>query len=231
MIDMDFVELVAAGQQLTMAYEHILVPSFPADELCSIGDIAALASSGQHLVWVAAEPDGTVAAVAVGEWNPGPRVVLLSYIATRPGMRSGGVGGPLLDRALARWRDTFDPCVVLAEVEDPRHFTASEDHGDPVARLRFYTRRSARALDIPYFQAALGPGKQRVRNLLLMVLHAGPSFAGRGTDTLRGDFLRLYIELYQEACEGTVGTDPEALALFAAIDRPGGVPYLDFSAL
>lgn len=227
MIATEIVELTGPGPLLEAAYQDIMLRSFDDDELCSAADVEALAASGQRLVWAAVDPDGTVAGIAVGEWDAAPRVVLLSWIATRPGRRGGGIGGPLLDHVLECWRTAYDPCVILAEVEDPRRFPVDEDHGDPAARLRFYTRRGARILDVPYFQAALGPAKHRVPGLFLMVLYAHPSFAGQKPDTLRGDFLHQYLEIYQRVCEGAVGTDPDAVALYEAVDRAGGVPYMD----
>lgn len=227
---MEFVELTGPGPLLTEAYDRILTPSFPANELCSIEDVARLAAAGHKLVWAAVDDGGELVGIAVGDWDEGPRVVLLSWLAARPGMRGGGIGGPLLDHVTEVWRTTFEPCLILAEVEDPRYFSGSEDHGDPSARWRFYTRRGGRPLDIPYFQAALGPGKERVANLLLMVLHGDPEFAGELPDTVRGATIHEYIELYQTACEGAVGTDPDAKALYDAIDRPGGIPYIDISA-
>lgn len=225
---MEFVELTGPGPRLTAAYEHILMASFPENELCSLEDVESMAARGAQQVWAAVDGDGETAGVAIGEWDAEPRVFLLSWIAIRQDNRGGGVGGPLLKHVVETWRKANDPCVILAEVEDPAHFTASVEHGDPAARLRFYLRHGARALDVPYFQPALGPGKTRVHDLMLMVLYADPSFAGEAPDTLRGDFLHRYIELYQTGCEGAVGTDPDAVALYAAIDRDGGIPYREF---
>jgi len=221
---MRIAELDAEGPRIDRLYEEILQPSFPPDELCTLESVQFLAGSGRGLVWAAFADDDTILGAAVGDWDPDTRVMLLSWLAVRPGHRGGGIGGPLLDRAMAEWRTRHDPCLILAEVEDPAIHEASEDKGDPVARLRFYQRRGARALDIPYFQAALGPDKSRVRGLLLMVLHADPTFAGDQPDTVRGTVIRAYLETYQRVCEGEVGTDEESARMFKAIDRPGGVP-------
>ena len=224
--NMRIVELDAEGPQIDRLYTEILQPAFPPDELCTVDSVQALAGAGRGLVWAALDDAGQLAGVAVGEWDPGTSVMLLSWLAVRPGLRGGGIGGPLLDAAMADWRRRYDPCLILAEVEDPERHHGSEDTGDPVKRLRFYQRRGARALDLPYFQAALAPEKSRVRDLLLMVLHADPSFTGDRPDTIRGPVLRTYIEAYQRVCEGAVATDEEALRLYAAIDQPGGVPLL-----
>ena len=167
---------------------------------------------------------------AVGEWDEGLRVVLLAWLALRPGVRGGGIGGVLLDAAQADWIARYSPCLVLAEVADPAGHVGNEAHGDPVARLRFYQKRGARILDMPYFQASLGPGMPRVPDLLLLVLHADEQFAGSEPDTIDGRVLREYLELYQRECEGQVATDEQAVRMWEAVDRPGGVPLLSVGA-
>lgn len=204
-------------------YAELLVPSFPADEMVPLTDIEAIASAG-GLMWAARDDAGEIAGVAVGEWDDELRVLLLSWLVVRDGRRGGGVGGPLLDTVVAHWRERFDPCLVLAEVEDPAHHDASAAYGDPVARLRFYHRHGARALDMPYLQPALSPRQSRVPGMFLIVLHADPSFAGTAADTIDAHVLRRYLERYQIDCEGRIATDPDADRMWQALDRPDGVP-------
>ena len=52
------------------------------------------------------------------------------------------------EAAVTTWRADLDPLVVLAEIEDPALHAASDAHGDPAARERFYLRRGARRLPI-----------------------------------------------------------------------------------
>lgn len=218
------VELESAGPEVDELYTEILAPSFPVDEISPLEDFRRLPGSGYGSVIVALDDDDTVLGGAVGEWDADPGVWLLAWLAVREGHRGGGIGGPLLDAALGEWRVRNGPCLVLAEVEDPAKHIGNVAHGDPKARLRFYLRRGARILDLPYFQAALGPEKSRVRDLHLIVLHADPKFAGAEPNTLDPAPLRSYIELYQRQCEGAVATDEEATTLWQALDRPGGIP-------
>lgn len=218
--------LESAGTQLDELYREVFEPSFRSDELCGLESLRALVDLGRGDCWVTLSADGQVLGGLLGEWDPEPGVMLLSWIAIRPGWRGAGIGTPMLEAALASWKVRFGPCLILSEVEDPAHHPVDEAHGDPVARLAFYTRRGARILDLPYFQAALGPGRQRVDQLLLLVLHVDPKFAGPEPNTVSGDAMRTYIELYQQACEGAVATDPQAMALWNAIDRPGGIRIL-----
>ena len=222
---MRIVELDSASPEVDELYTAILVPSFPPDELGPKEAVAQLADADHGSVFAALDDDGTVLGCAVGEWDADPGVWLLSWLAVRPGHRGGGVGGPLLDAALQAWRARHGPCLVLAEVENPARHTGNAAHGDPAARLRFYQRRGGRVLDLPYFQAALGPGLSRVRDLYLMVLHADPRYAGADPDTIDAAVLRRYLEGYQEQCEGAIGTDDEAMALWRALDRPNGIPF------
>jgi hypothetical protein len=138
----------------------------------------------------------------------------------------GGVGGQLLDAALASWRTEYAPCLVLAEVEDPDHHHGSELTGNPARRHRFYLNRGARILDLPYFQPSLGRGLPRVPHLNLMVLHVDPPLRGRAPDTVDAATLRRYLQEHQRACEGRIGTDEQSTRLWRAIDaHPDGVPY------
>ncbi len=214
------------GPQVDEFYTEVLAPSFPREELCTLDQFRSTLDA-KHTTWIAVD-DGRVIGGLVGEWDEELRVVLLSWLATRPGTRGGGVGGQLLDTALTAWRAGYTPCLVLAEVEDPAKHSGSDLTGDPSARLRFYQRRGARALDLPYFQASLGPGLARVPDLLLMVLHADPQFHGGRPDTVDPTVLRRYLESYQQECEGAVGTDDQANAVWAALDaHPDGVPLLE----
>jgi GNAT superfamily N-acetyltransferase len=217
---------LTGGPVVDTIYAEILQPCFPPAEMSPVQSVHHLAEAGGGLFWAAFDEQDTVLGCAIAEWDAGPRVVLLSWIAIRPGLRGGGIGGALLDAAQAEWVARYSPCLVLAEVEDPACHQGGEAYGDPVARLAFYQRRGARILDIPYFQASLAPDLPRVPGLLLMVLHADEQFAGSEPGTVDGAVLREYLELYQSQCEGQVATDEEAALMWEAIDRPGGVPLL-----
>ncbi|MGY0234545.1 GNAT family N-acetyltransferase [Longispora urticae] len=208
--------LAVSGPHPLLAEFHadVLTPSFPPSELGPLDEL-----DGAH-VRLALDDDGRVLGGAVGDWDPELRVMLLGYLALRPGIRGGGIGGALLDDTLAAWRTEHDPCLVLAEVEDPAaHAGAVAEHGDPAARLRFYRKRGARALDIPYFQPALSPETGRVPGLFLMVLHAAAEFRA-GEDAVTAAPVRSFMEGYFLETEGVVPTDPEARALWDALAGP-----------
>jgi GNAT superfamily N-acetyltransferase len=217
-------EVPGSGPVIEAFYHQILVPSFPAAELIGLDEIQDIADREDASIWLAENAEGTILGGAVAEWDKSLRVLLLGYLAVRPGIRGGGIGGPLYLTALESWRKRFKPCLIIAEIEDPSaHSGSSQDYGDSAARLRFYLSRGSRILDVPYFQPALEPGADRVSGLLLIVLHADPDFAGPEDGTIDPEVVRRYLENYQIQYEGKVATDDQAMEMWRALDRPGGV--------
>jgi len=222
---MRVVDVDSADPLLDKAYAEVLEPAFPPDELGTVGGLRAAMAEGDTVVSAVLDGDRPVA-VAVGEWSGQSRVLLLGYLAVRPGERSRGLGGTLLDEVNGAWWKRFRPILTLAEIEHPAVHRASEAYGDPARRLRFYARHGARALDLPYFQPALTEGGQRVYGLLLAVLKLTPEAYGSTEDTVGPVPLRAFLTEYLEGTEGEVGADPATKALWAGLDRPGGVPLL-----
>ncbi len=118
--------------------------------------------------------ENEIVAAAVTKDLPPSGAVLLSQMATREGRRGAGLGSRLYRALLSRIVDELQPSLVLAEMEHPDYHEAHPLHGDPLARLRFYGRFDARIIDVPYFQASLGPGLQPVYGLLLLALYVRP---------------------------------------------------------
>jgi len=208
---------VTSPDELRALHAALLAPSFPSDELEDVEAMCADLVAGRTVALVSSSDAGVPVAVAVGTRSE--QVMLLSYLAVAPGTRGGGVGGELYDEALRRWRDTFDPLVVLAEIEDPDARTsAADDHGDPAARARFYLRRGARALPVPYVQPALAPGLARVPGMQLLALSVRASVVtDDGTWHLPTEPLRDFLAAYYEHAEGEPPTDPQAAAVLAPL--------------
>jgi GNAT superfamily N-acetyltransferase len=214
------------GKLLDAVFADLLRPAFLPDELGTAAELRASVRHGVSHVIVAEDDDGTPVAAAVGEWSKAGRIMLLAYMAVNPHRRSAGVGGELLEYALQTWRDEFAPCAVLAEIEHPSAHPGTASRGDPVARLRFYLRHGGRALAVPYFQPALGPGRSRVYGMILAALWVGPDGAGPLPGTVDPVPIRRYLREYFEETEGEVPDDPPTRALFEALARPDGVPLL-----
>ncbi len=205
-------------------YQHVLLPNFRPAELQAPDEFAAGLKSGRGRALVARTAQGTIAGGAVGDFFPRSRVLLLSYLAVAAEGRGAGTGGLLFQAVTDLWAADLDPALCLIEVEDPRHARSDPALGDPQARVRFYERLGARALPIPYFQPALGPGG-RVPHMMLMVF--GGAGAPAGADRVDGRIVAEFLTDYLEACEGGVrDDDAEAQRLLAACRRPGGLPLV-----
>ncbi|HEY1174656.1 MAG TPA: GNAT family N-acetyltransferase [Phytomonospora sp.] len=224
---MRMVDLDGPGPLLDAVHREVLVPSFPPAELGSLDELRAEAADGETVVSAVLDAGKRPVAAAVGRWSARARVQLLTYLAVLPSQRGTGVGRQLLRHVLEEWRMTHRPCAILAEVEHPGAHAGTAEHGDPSARLRFYERFGAMALDLPYFQPAMSPESGRVYGMVLLVLHLDPELAGERRGTLASHPLRTFMLEYLAGTEGAHREpDPATTALFAAIDRPGGVAAL-----
>lgn len=221
------VDLDGPGPLLDAVHRDVLLPSFPPAELGSAEELTAEVADGSTVVSAVLDADKTPVAAAVGHWSARARVQLLNYLAVLPSQRGTGVGRQLLRHVLEEWRMAHRPCAILAEVEHPGAHAGSEEHGDPTARLRFYERFGALALDLPYFQPALTPEAGRMYGMTLLVLHLDPELAGPEPGTVSSHPLRMFMLEYLAGTEGSrQDSDAATTALFAAIDRPGGVRTL-----
>ncbi len=213
------------GPMVDRIYTDILRPSFPPDELAPLATLRAGVTAGVVTMIAAVDTFGAPHGVAVGEWSSSARVVTLNYLATAPNERSQGIGGRLLSAAISAWQRRYRPCVLLAEVERPDRHRASAQHGDPVARLRFYQRYGARALDVPHFQPMLSPETDRAYGMLLIVLHADAEFRA-DAERLHGEPVHRFLSEYLSAHEPGMN-DPAGLALLNSARRSEGILLVD----
>ncbi|AVT31157.1 hypothetical protein C6361_18625 [Plantactinospora sp. BC1] len=193
------------------AYEEVLEPNFPTDELETAESLAGRMASGDPSTFAAvALTDGTPVGVMIADSFPDSRVLLLSYLAVRPGQRGGGIGSTLL-RVLPTWRERADAVVAVAEVEDPR-FHSAGPHGDPDKRLRFYGRAGFRLVPSPFVQPRVRPGTERVGGMLLL--------AATGDETLPRQTLRDFVTEYYTDSEAVDEAEDMAYAgLLARLDH------------
>jgi GNAT superfamily N-acetyltransferase len=218
------VEQTRPGGMLAQVYREVLAPAFPPKELESEESVTEALDDGLGSLIVAVDDNGRPAGAAFGRWSEASRVMLLANLAVKPGTRGHGLGGRLLHDAVDTWRERCDPCLILAEIESPDAPLVHEVYGDPRRRLAFYESAGARVLDLPYFQPGIGGTSQRVRGMLLLVIHADASFTPDHPDRVAGKPLRAFMTEYLLAAEGVAPTDWDARALFKAIDRDGGIP-------
>ncbi|GAA1397040.1 GNAT family N-acetyltransferase [Luteococcus peritonei] len=160
---------ISSPEQGRRVWREVLRPAFPDSELLAEESfVAELAREELHVL--AALDGDRIMGCAVGEHDPSSGVVLLTWLATTAAARGTGVGSLLLDQALVQWQLRWQPRMILGEVENPSRHRASEQHGDPRARVRFYRRCGARALALPYFQPSVSPDQPRVADMMLTVL-------------------------------------------------------------
>jgi GNAT superfamily N-acetyltransferase len=194
-------------------YDEVLRSSLPSSELEAKRVLEARIREGgstQTLATVVLSADGRVGGGVVGEWYAGSRCLLVGYLAVRRHLRGQGIGSLLMhDVVIGRWAQRR-PELVLGEIDDPR--VASPDAGgDPIARLRFFSRLPARLLRLPYLQPEVRTGEGRVR-MLLIAVHAAPSALVVGGDAVHGRVVRAFIEEYFADAERTAATDDPTLA-------------------
>lgn len=92
----------AGSPLLDVIYQDLLVPTFPAEELGSLTGLHAGMAAGSVVVSVLLDEAERPAGVAVGEWSPECRVLLLAYLAVAIGRRAAGLGGRLLGEVTGR---------------------------------------------------------------------------------------------------------------------------------
>lgn len=217
-------ETLVTREDLEALHRDVLTPSFPPEELESLESLVEGCEQGRTTA-LGVRRDGRVVAgaVAAGSGRPGD-VMLLVYLAIAPGMRGGGIGGALLDSAVQTWVAESSPSLLLAEVEHPDHHEASEAHGDPAARLRFYARHGARVLAVPYFQPGIGPDGARVPALLLTTLHVAPEAVVEGPadapTAVDARPLREFLTAYLVGSEGSLRDDDDTRALLGSVSGP-----------
>jgi GNAT superfamily N-acetyltransferase len=216
-----------APGELEVFYDEILAPAFDGAELVERAGLLADLADDEAVTRgaIAYDEAGLVIGGIVGDWFPESRVMLISYLAARRGLRGHGIGQRLLGEVMPVWISRFGALLSVAEVENPQFYHGDEDHGDPQARLRFYARLGAKIIAIPYFQPALSTEQSRVRNLFLMVLSAEPSVL-REDNGVDAPTVQYFIEEYVIGSEGDVDDD-EIRALRAALRANDVIPLLD----
>jgi GNAT superfamily N-acetyltransferase len=219
---------VSPGALLDAVYTDVLAPAFPPTELSTVDALRDSVANGDTSVVAFVDMTGAPWAAAVGDWSPETGVALLSHLAVRRNERATGLGGRLLEHVVQAWRQRWQPCLILAEIEHPAAHSGSDDYGDPWARIRFYGRHHVRPLAVPYFQPSIRRGAPRVYGLTLSVVAVADPCRGPAPDTVDGDRVARWLTGYLESAEGGVGTDPATEAVFAALRRPEGVPMLSF---
>jgi GNAT superfamily N-acetyltransferase len=229
-----YVELRPGDHELLeRLYEEILQPAFAAAELQPLDLFRRELTAEPRTQTVTAalsEADGSVLGCSVCDWDEASRVFLLSYLAVRPGLRAQGIGGGLMSEVANQWVQR-NALVTLAEVDDPRVHAARDDHGDPVARLRFYERLGGRLLAMPYTQPEVHPGTGRIPGMLLLALYVSDEATLPGP-RLRSAIIGRFLAGYYAESEGAhvLSDDIEVRALIDGLNNgPDGIALVPVS--
>lgn len=143
--------------------------------------------------FLVAEDAGRVLAFAVVYRSAAEPVSLLEYLATAPQARNRGIGGRLLDQAIAG--EAGRP--VLLEVETPPPGT---DGGLEVRRVDFYRRHNARIVDrFAYLLPLKANGMPPPMNILVA---GAPDLREIPAETFRRWIADIYENVYATAAGG-----------------------------
>jgi GNAT superfamily N-acetyltransferase len=136
-----------APGELGAFYDEILAPAFDSAELVERAELLAdLADDGSVTRGaIAYDEAGLVIGGIVGDWFAESRVMLISYLAARRGLRGHGIGRRLLGEVLPIWTSTFGALLSVAEVEIRSSTTATKIVATPRRGFAF-TRGWARKL-------------------------------------------------------------------------------------
>ena len=176
---------VARPSQLGDVFDTILVRSFQPDEL--VDKAAFMHASTWGEVLITQDAEGAITGAAVADHDSETGLSMLDYLAMAPEHRGAGAGSALLTSAVEQWAQLVSPGALLAEMERPDVYGATEQFGDPTRRLAFYERHGFRGLAVPYYQPALTPEQHPVPDLVLAVLVFDPAWVSAdGTRFLEG---------------------------------------------
>jgi hypothetical protein len=214
---------------LNRAYDEILRPSFPDNELIERDELigACNRSPEARPVAVAVGPGDEILGCIVGQWYPASRTLLVAYLAIAAARRGSGVGSGLVQAMVQSWAGRLDALLVVAEVEDPAVHPAS-DGQDPAGRLRLYGRLGAMRLPFAYVQPEVRAGAGRVGDMFLIVT-TGPSRGVVPTadgPVVPAAVVRDFLVEYYADVEGSRYDDEPFRAMLAGLGAGPLIPLL-----
>jgi GNAT superfamily N-acetyltransferase len=214
------VDLADRSREFTArAYDDLLVPTFRPSQLESRGTFCGHIASGRALGLALLDPDGTPISMIAGYPYPAG-VLLIGYLATRPGYRGRAWGAELLARAREAWFDNGEFGVAVAEVDDP----AARPGRTAERGLRFYERHDARLVARPYFQPRLEDAGAREFGLLLLSVWWRPEQMRDGA--VPSELFVSWLKAYFTEEEGVLPDDTAFADLLRAYAADTRVPLL-----
>jgi GNAT superfamily N-acetyltransferase len=209
-----------ATELLRELHDGVLLPSFRPEEYVS----PTVIDPAKKLAVIACAADGLVIGGALGEVYSASGVLLLGYLAVRPGFRGKGIGSVVMAALRERWlgQDT----LAVLEMDDPRYHAPHPDYGDPEARLRFYGAIGVRLLGIPYFQPRLRSHLPRGYHMLLGVI---PPTGATLPAAIPARQVSAFLREYFEDCEGSAVHDDAELRRLLDACRGSEIELVNFA--
>lgn len=202
----------ARSEEFAEVYDRLLRPAFPRTELVDLAQLIADNERGSNRIWCAVSESGTHVGVAIVDLYGGARAALLSYLVVEADHRGGGIGGDVLKTVLDS-REVREARDIYLEIDDPRVTATTEATGDPWARVRFYRRFGAKAVDVAYRQPPVRPGAPEVGGMILCRLPTRPD---SDLDCLRSEDVRAFLQSIGSSV--ALGADQNTVALLRLDD-------------
>jgi GNAT superfamily N-acetyltransferase len=189
------------------SFRAIYLDSFPSYERAEFASLTASIVSGARWLFTATRDDDLIGFAIIV-----PFVVrdvhLLEYLAVSRAARSGGIGGALLDGAVAAIRNSQfaihnsqSAIGLILEVE-PDDEGAADERALRARRIAFYARHGAQSVDAPNYRVPLADRAGTMRMKLLWLPVVANAAAPRG-EKLR-ECVAGILEKSYEVCNGTL---------------------------
>jgi GNAT superfamily N-acetyltransferase len=192
-------------------YHELLEPSFGFDELDPLDTVLdGLAEGGSQEVWGLCAMDGEKPVGCIfGYPHARSQVLVIGYLAARPGLRGHGIGAMLLDQVRQRWFEEPGIKLVVAEVQDPRSHAVLGDI-DPERRVAFYSRRGWQVVVGPYFQPRCeGEERKRVYDVFLCVVSEGQNGTSPKDSVPARQIAEFLLEYFEQSGDGPDWPQPD----------------------
>lgn len=132
---------ILTPEELKKVYETDLTEAFPPAELKPLWAMEGMRERGIYDPLVLVDGEGGMAGYILLWKHSGGRYILIDYLCVPAGRRNGGVGGRLLEAAIAYYPAN---AVFIGETEAP---TGDPDRDEMILRrLGFYARNGAKTL-------------------------------------------------------------------------------------
>lgn len=107
--------------------------------------------SGDYVVLLVEEGAEILGGIVIEHsWSMGKKIMLIAWVAVNEKHRGRDIGTLLVDEAIS-YAKANEALVLVGEVENPEKFKAEESaFGDPVKRVKFYSRFDCKRLEVPY---------------------------------------------------------------------------------